>query len=89
MKCKCEAEISFEAEPNFGEAIYRCMAQESDDPHKGADIRVKLIRSRRYLCLTVAAGNIVSLRASLNTGLRLIKVIEDMIDLVDRGDING
>jgi tRNA threonylcarbamoyladenosine modification (KEOPS) complex Pcc1 subunit len=87
MKCKCEAEISFEAEPNLGEAIYRCMAQESGDPHKGADIRVK--RSRRYLCLTVVAGNIVSLRASLNTGLRLIKVIEDMIDLVDRGDLNG
>ena len=87
MKCKCKAEISFEAEPNLGEAIYRCMAQESDDPHKGADIRVK--RSRRYLCLTVVAGNIVSLRASLNTGLRLIKVIEDMIDLVDGGDLNG
>ncbi|VUT24563.1 MAG: Transcription factor Pcc1 [Candidatus Methanolliviera sp. GoM_asphalt] len=87
MKCKCEAKIFFEAEPNLGEAIYRCMAQESDDPHKGVDIKVE--RSRRYLCLTVAAGNIVSLRSALNTGLRLIKVIEDMIDIIDGGDLNG
>ncbi|MEM1981324.1 MAG: KEOPS complex subunit Pcc1 [Candidatus Hadarchaeales archaeon] len=76
---KAEVEMLFSS-PSLAEKAYVALKPEEASPGKERSI-VKFLRRGRILKLEIRARDTPSLRAALNSLLRLVAVVRDMIEL--------
>ncbi len=76
------AEIDLEVGYPDAEIVYRALLPEPlSSPSERSSVRI--LREGSCLKLTIDAEDLVSLRAAINTWLRLVRIAEEMIDLLE------
>jgi len=72
---KGRADLVFEMDDP--EMVYRALAPEAEDQIQRSDVSLEIIEEGIKLC--VKSEDVVSLRAALNTWIRLVKITWEMM----------
>jgi tRNA threonylcarbamoyladenosine modification (KEOPS) complex Pcc1 subunit len=76
---RCDFSLSIKGDTRLIELLYKSLAAETDDyPADRSRVDIDANLDEGCLQLDITSGNIVSLRANINTWLRLIKVVDDI-----------
>jgi tRNA threonylcarbamoyladenosine modification (KEOPS) complex Pcc1 subunit len=87
MQQKYEFNLSIDGDTRLIELLYNNLIIETEKSY-ASRCGIEIWREKGSFKLNIASNDIVSLRANINTWLRLIKVVEDIYKIVKGGDLN-